>query len=195
MYKITSLYRQQESFRNSPHSGLDFKMESGTPLRSLKDGIVEKVIDYGEKVNAGKCIKVKFENGDTAIYGHLSEFSVKEGHHVHAGDLIGLSGNTGNSTGAHLHFGIKDENGNIKDPSSYIQDIQHMNDPTYFAQHTPEITNVKVSFLDYFQQHMDLLGGHLVDMKINLIHFIASSDYTPFIQLLKGVVQFILFNT
>lgn len=187
MYKITSMFRQQESFRNSPHSGLDFKMESGTPLRSLKDGIVEKVIDYGN-VNAGRCIKVKFENGDTAIYGHLSKFSVKEGQQVHAGDLIGYSGNSGFSTGSHLHFGIKDGNGRIKDPSPYIEDIQNMNSPNYFVQHTPEVVNLKVNFFDYFQQHMNGVTDSLTNIKLNLIH--SLSNDVLFIQIFEQVFQF-----
>lgn len=183
MYKITSNYFAKESFRNSPHLGVDFKMETGTPLRSVREGVIEKVIDYGN-VNAGKCIKVKFDNGDTAIYGHLSEFTVKEGQHVNVGDLIGYSGNSGFSTGSHLHFGLKNGDGNFIDPSPYINDIQNMNNPRYFAQ----VSNVKVSFFDYFQEHMIGVTDSLMQMKINLIY--SLSNDILFIQIFEQVFQF-----
>lgn len=194
MYKITSRYLQQESFRSSGHSGVDFSMENMTPLRSIRDGIINYA-DYGS-TNAGKTVFVKWNDGTTSIYGHLSKFgSFKEGDLVHAGDIIGYSGNSGHVVGAnggyHLHFGIKDGNGHFIDPSPYINDIQHMNDPSYFAQAT---SNVKVSFFDYFQQHMDLIGNQLTDLKVNLIHFLTLPDYLPLIKFVQNVIQFIFFN-
>ncbi|PLR99628.1 M23 family metallopeptidase [Bacillus sp. T33-2] len=189
MYKITSNFGARESFRSSGHSGIDFAMENGEPLRSIRNGIVERVVDYGN-VNAGKCITVKWEDGKTAVYGHLSKFSVNEGDTVSVGDVLGYSGNSGFSTGSHLHFGLK-ENGHFIDPSPYLQDIQHMNDSNYFVQQTAEI---KINFFDYFQQHMDLVGGFLSDLKMNLIHFFISTDYSPLIQLFKHIIQFIFIN-
>jgi murein DD-endopeptidase MepM/ murein hydrolase activator NlpD len=114
MYRITSKFSQQESFRLKPHSGIDFKMEIGEPIRSIKDGVVT-IKDFGN-VNIGKTVLVKWDDGRTAIYGHLNDFSVTNGQHVHAGDLLGHAGNTGFSTGSHLHFGLK-ENGHFIDPS------------------------------------------------------------------------------
>lgn len=189
MYRITSKYLQQESFRTNPHKGIDFKMEEGTPLKSIRDGIIERITDYGNS-NAGKCIKVKFEDGDTAIYGHLSKFGqFKEGQSVHAGDIIGYSGNTGFSTGSHLHFGLKDASGNFVDPSPYINDIQHMNDVNYFVQHTPEIITTKINFFDFMSQHMSTL----TDIKMNLIHIITLTDYSPFIKFIQNILQFVFF--
>ncbi|WP_053434705.1 M23 family metallopeptidase [Sporosarcina globispora] len=188
MYKITSRYLQQESFRSSPHKGIDFKMEIGEPIRSIKSGQIH-LADYGN-TNAGKTVFVEWEDGRTAIYGHLNEFAVKEGQHVNAGDLIGYAGNTGFSTGSHLHFSVKEGSKHI-DPSPYMNDIQHMNDPSYFAQVS---SDVKVSFFDYFQQHMDLIGTQLTDLKVNFVHFLALSDYSPIIKLLQNVIQFIFFN-
>lgn len=195
MYKVTSKYLEKESFRSSGHSGVDFSMSDHTPLRAIKDGTVEGILDFGNQ-NAGKCIKIKFEDGNTGIYGHLSEFAnIKEGQHVEAGDLIGYSGNSGHVVGAnggyHLHFGVKDTNGNFINPSQYINDIQHMNDPSYFVQ---QATEVKMSFFDFMSQHMDLIGGFISTAKLNFIHLISSTDYTPFIKLLQNLIQFFLFN-
>ena len=58
-------------------------------------------------------------NGVTSLYGHLSERNVKAGDKVKAGSRVGLSGNTGNSTGAHLHLEIR-ENGKPVNPANYV---------------------------------------------------------------------------
>ncbi|MFK3936662.1 M23 family metallopeptidase [Alkalihalobacillus sp. NPDC078783] len=126
MWSITSRFGDQESFRQKPHTGIDFSMENGTQIPSIKQGIIEKTVDYGNQ-NLGKGVFVKWEDGCTAIYGHLSKITVQEGQRVEQGDLLGYSGNTGFSTGAHLHFGLKKE-GSFVDPSIYINDIQHMNE-------------------------------------------------------------------
>jgi len=198
MYRITSTFGARESFRAKPHSGIDLKMEEGTPLKSIRDGVIEKIADYGEKVNAGKCIQVKWEDGKTAIYGHLSKFGqFQEGQTVHTGDIIGYSGNTGFSTGAHLHFGLK-EGGKILDPTPYISDIQHMNELNpihHIAQHTPEITQTKINFFDFMSQHMNSMNGLLSDLKVQFIHIITLTDYSPFIKFLQHIFQFIFFNS
>jgi hypothetical protein len=196
VYKITSYFNQHESFRNSGHSGIDFSMPEGTPLRSIRDGVIEKIIDYGNQ-NAGKCVKVKWEDGKTAIYGHLSKFGeFKEGETVHSGDVIGYSGHSGNVVGIngnHLHFGLKGENGGVLDPTPFIPDIQNMNNSANnLVQQSVEI---KLSFFDYFQQHMNLLGGALTDLKVNFIHFIALSDYSPVVKILQNILQFIFLNS
>lgn len=185
-WKITSRFMQQESFRNRGHSGIDFSMPNGTELRSIKDGYISKIVDYGSQ-NVGKGVLVKWNDGHTAIYGHLSKFAnIKVGDRVKAGDLIGYSGNSGHVIGAnggyHLHFGLKNAEGKFVDPSAFISDIQNMN--TNIVQHVPEITNVKLSFFDYMQQHMD----SLTNLKLNLIHL----PYDTFIiQIGQQILQFI----
>lgn len=186
MYKITSKFSQQESFRIKPHSGIDFKMEIGEPLRSIKEGVV-RIADYGN-TNAGKTVFVKWEDGRTAIYGHLNDFAVKNGQHVQAGDLLGHAGNTGFSTGSHLHFGLKNGDGQLLDPSPYISDIQNMN-VKQFVQHMPEPTQVKVNFFDYMHQHMNVLS----DLKLHLISHLPYD--TLFIQIGKQFLQFISVHT
>jgi hypothetical protein len=201
MYKITSRFGQQESFRPHGHSGIDFFMEEGTTLRTIQDGVVERIVNFGDKVNAGKCVMIKWEDGKVAIYGHLSKFKsgLHVGDKVHKGDIIGFSGHSGNvvgKTGNHLHFGLK-ENGHFIDPSPYIYDIQHMNDKTQLAHlsehipnvtHSTEITQVKVNFFDYMQQHMNVLS----DLKMHLIHLPYD---TLFIQIGKQLLQFISIHT
>jgi hypothetical protein len=180
MYKITSRFQQQESFRSQGHSGIDFAMPNHTPLRSIQDGIVERVTHY--KDNIGNGILVKWNDGKVAIYGHMSETTVNVGDKVHAGDLIGYSGNSGHVVGAnggyHLHFGLK-ENGHFIDPSPYIKNIQNMN--TTIIQHTPDI---KLNFFDYMSQHMNALS----DLKMHLIHLPYD---TLLFQIGKQLLQFI----
>jgi hypothetical protein len=179
-YRITSHFGQQESFRTHGHSGIDFKMEIGEPIRSIKDGVVT-IKDFGN-VNAGKTVLVKWDDGNTAIYGHLNDFSVTNGQHVHAGDLLGHAGNTGFSTGSHLHFGLKNGEGQFLDPSPFIQDIQNMN--TTIVQHIPNLAPTKLNFFDYMNQHMNVLS----DLKMHLIHLPYDS---LFIQISKQLLQFI----
>lgn len=190
MYKITSYFGQQESFRLKPHSGCDLKMKIGEPIRSIKDGTI-RLADYGN-INSGKTVFVEWEDGKTAIYGHLSEFAVKNGQHVNAGDLIGYAGNTGFSTGSHLHFGIKKGNEYL-DPSPYIDDIQHMNDVNYFAKHQSEVVNLKITFFDYMQQHMNGLSDSLNELKLNLISSLTNDIVV--IQILEQLFQFISIHT
>ena len=117
---ITSPFGAKESFRNHAHNGIDIRMEEGTPLSAIQDGVI-KLADYGD-ANAGKTIFLEMSDGTTAIYGHLSEFIAKTGDKVRTGDLIGYSGNTGFSTGEHLHFAIKD-NGAFVDPTPFIEQV------------------------------------------------------------------------
>lgn len=180
---------QQESFRIKPHSGIDLKMEIGEPIKAVGDGNV-RLADYGSQ-NAGKTIFIDMEDGRTLIYGHLNDFTVQSGQHVNAGDLIGHAGNTGFSTGSHLHFSVK-EGGIFKDPSEFISSIQHMNDSNFITQ---SASHLKMNFFDYMQQHMDLIGGFISTVKINLIHLLTSTDYSPVMQLLKSVIQFIFLNS
>ena len=196
MYKITSYYQEKEAFRPNPHSGIDFAMDKGTELRSIRDGIVTKVVDYGNQ-NAGKAVMVKWEDGKTAIYGHLSDTSpVHVGDKVGVGDLLGYSGNSGHVVGAnggyHLHFGLK-ENNQFIDPSPYIKDIQHMNDPGYLVQNITNTIENKTTLFNLMSQYSDMLNEIAKSFKVNLIDLFISVDYTPFIKLFHYAIQFIFF--
>ncbi len=84
------------------HKGLDIKVYVGDTIRAAFSGKV-RVVKYEAK-GYGKYIVIRHNNGLETIYGHLSKQLVKENQMVKAGDAIGLGGNTGRSTGSHLHF-------------------------------------------------------------------------------------------
>ena len=85
-----------------PHNGLDIKLNTGDAVCSAFDGTVVTV-NYEPK-SYGKYVVLRHPNGLETLYAHLSEQSVTVSQNVRAGETIGLGGNTGRSTGAHLHF-------------------------------------------------------------------------------------------
>lgn len=189
MYQITSEFMQNEGFRQGGHLGIDFAMEEGTPLRSLKKGVVDKVVNYGD-VNIGKGVLVRWEDGFTAIYGHMSEITVRAGDIVSQSSLLGYSGNTGNVVGAnggyHLHFGLKNVEGVFVDPAHYTFDIQSMNlgmsldniPPAPVEYLTENLAN---DMMNVYQQLMDNLKIEI----INFANILTSMDYTVFVQYLE----------
>ena len=84
------------------HKGLDIKVYIGDTIRAAFSGKV-RIVRY-EGRGYGKYIVIRHDNGLETIYGHLSKQLVRENQDVRAGDVIGLGGNTGRSTGSHLHF-------------------------------------------------------------------------------------------
>ena len=84
------------------HNGLDIKVYIGDTIRAAFDGRV-RMVKY-ERRGYGKYVVIRHDNGLETVYGHLSKQLVKEDAFVKAGDVIGLGGNTGRSTGSHLHF-------------------------------------------------------------------------------------------
>ncbi|TDQ59843.1 murein DD-endopeptidase MepM/ murein hydrolase activator NlpD [Mesocricetibacter intestinalis] len=88
--------------RIRPHKGVDFALPSGTPVIAPADGIVEKVA-Y-QRGGAGRYIIIRHGREYQTVYMHLSKPLVRAGQSVKRGERIALSGNTGISTGAHLHY-------------------------------------------------------------------------------------------
>ena len=84
------------------HKGLDIKVYIGDTIRAAFSGKV-RIVSY-EAAGYGKYIVIRHPNGLETIYGHLSKQLVDENQEVRDGDVIGLGGNTGMSTGSHLHF-------------------------------------------------------------------------------------------
>ena len=84
-----------------PHQGIDIPLPTGTPLYSVFDG---KVRVSGVMGGYGNIVIIRHSNGTETFYGHMSRRTVESGDMVRAGDVIGFSGNTGRSTGPHLHF-------------------------------------------------------------------------------------------
>ena len=89
--------------RRRAHYGLDIKVNVGDTIRSAFDGKVRIVKNQGRR-GYGKYIVIRHDNGLETVYGHLSKQLVEQDQLVRAGDVIGLGGNTGRSTGSHLHF-------------------------------------------------------------------------------------------
>lgn len=86
------------------HAGLDFKGPIGTPIRAASTGTVTFV---GQKSGYGNVVEVSHGNGLVTRYAHMSRFHASVGQRVAAGALIGAIGNTGRSTGPHLHFEVR----------------------------------------------------------------------------------------
>ncbi|MBW1635531.1 MAG: peptidoglycan DD-metalloendopeptidase family protein [Deltaproteobacteria bacterium] len=89
--------------KNAFHSGIDLHGTRGEKIRATADGIVEKVFRNG---GYGKYISINHGNGYTTGFAHLKKYLVKKGESVKRGQVIGLVGNTGRSTGPHLHYEI-----------------------------------------------------------------------------------------
>jgi murein DD-endopeptidase MepM/ murein hydrolase activator NlpD len=113
--RISSKFGAVDAVHKTAHTGVDLAIPEGTNLRALGDGVVDRVFDGAG--NIGKGLSIRFEDGTRAIYGHMSEVKARIGEHVNAGEVIGLSGNTGNSTGPHLHLGMKGPDGSWLDPT------------------------------------------------------------------------------
>jgi murein DD-endopeptidase MepM/ murein hydrolase activator NlpD len=100
------------------HTGLDIGTPVGRPIYAATDGIVE-VSTGGWNGGYGNTILINNGNGMKTRYGHLSKLYVTKGQEVRQGEVIGTSGNTGRSTGPHLHFEVM-INGSRTNPLSYL---------------------------------------------------------------------------
>jgi murein DD-endopeptidase MepM/ murein hydrolase activator NlpD len=101
----------------SYHSGIDIVVNMGTPVKAAMDG---RVADVGWNANYGNYVILSHGGGLQTLYGHLSSYSVKVGQSVNQGAVIALSGNTGYSTGPHLHFGVY-RNGVMSNPLKLLK--------------------------------------------------------------------------
>ena len=107
--------------RGRQHMGIDIRIKTGDTIRAAFDGKVR--ISRYERRGYGHYLVIRHPNGLETLYGHLSKKLVGENDIVHAGDPIGLGGNTGRSTGPHLHFETRIL-GNAINPA-YMFDFPH----------------------------------------------------------------------
>ncbi|MGL3605528.1 M23 family metallopeptidase [Rhizobium sp. G187] len=98
------------------HAGIDFRAPTGSEVRSTGTGTV---VSAGMAGGYGNMVEVDHGLGLTTRYGHLSRILVKAGDTLQAGDVIGLSGSTGRSTGPHLHYEVR-RNGDALDPMRFL---------------------------------------------------------------------------
>lgn len=135
------------------HYGVDIKLYRGEEVKSAFEGIV-RIAHYDG--DYGKVVVVRHNNGLETLYAHLSKLSVKEGDKVEAGDVVGLGGNTGRSTGSHLHFEVRYK-GEPIDPNQLIEW-----ETGYLCHDT----------LDLNQEHFE----YLIDIRKRKYHRIRSGD-------------------
>ncbi len=112
-FVITQLFGKTASsgrlYASGTHNGVDFGVSIGTPVKAMADGTVEGVGDTDVQcpgVSFGRFILIKYDNGLASTYGHLSLMKVTKGERVSRGQVVGYSGNTGYSTGPHLHVSV-----------------------------------------------------------------------------------------
>ncbi|MFM9372435.1 M23 family metallopeptidase [Streptomyces sp. Da 82-17] len=108
-YTLTASYAQAGGMWSAKHSGQDFAVPVGTKVSAVHNGTVVKAgpNGAGDGPAYGNAVVIKHENGRYSQYAHLSKVGVKVGQKVKTGQEIARSGNTGNSSGPHLHFEIR----------------------------------------------------------------------------------------
>ena len=122
-----TLYTFEAAYAGFPHfhTGIDLAVPLGTPVFAAADGVVAlarpMTDSSGNLVGYGNYIVVQHDTGLKTLYGHLLAIGVKEGDVVKRGQLIGLVGSTGNSTGPHTHFEVRIDNSPVN-PMQMLQD-------------------------------------------------------------------------
>ncbi|GHH86270.1 M23 family metallopeptidase [Streptomyces capitiformicae] len=121
---LSAYYGQSGINWMSLHTGIDFPVAYGTPVMAATDGTVRTQWNAAY----GNMVIVTAKDGTETWYCHLSTYKVASGTTVKAGDVIAYSGNSGNSTGPHLHFEVHPAGGSAIDPLSWLR--SHGLDPT-----------------------------------------------------------------
>jgi murein DD-endopeptidase MepM/ murein hydrolase activator NlpD len=101
------------------HAGDDFGTPVGTPLKAMSTGTVTFA---GWEGGYGNKIEIEYWDGTISVFGHLSQIQTSVGAQVDPGEVVGLSGNTGHSTGPHLHLEIHPDGGAAIDPAPWLHD-------------------------------------------------------------------------
>ncbi|MFB6257246.1 MAG: peptidoglycan DD-metalloendopeptidase family protein [Flavobacteriales bacterium] len=103
------------------HSGIDFTADIGTPVHVTGDGVVTRV--EKDRAGYGHNVLVDHGHGFETLYAHLSEFKVKKGDKVQRGEVVGLTGNTGTSTGPHLHYEVIRDGKKVDPVNHFFSDL------------------------------------------------------------------------
>ncbi|WP_030251454.1 MULTISPECIES: M23 family metallopeptidase [unclassified Streptomyces] len=124
-YKLSASFAQNGGMWQSTHSGQDFAVPSGTKVVAAHGGTVVKAggNGAGDGPAYGNAVVIKHGSGTYSQYAHLSKVEVRVGQVVKTGQEIARSGNTGNSSGPHLHFEIRTtpNYGSAIDPVKFLQ--------------------------------------------------------------------------
>ncbi|MFB5944825.1 M23 family metallopeptidase [Albibacterium profundi] len=121
------------------HSGIDFSAPIGTPVYATGNG---KIIKVSSDHGYGRHIEIDHGFGYKTLYAHLSKFAVKKGKKVKRGDLIGYVGNTGASTGPHLHYEVLKNNRSVNPVNFFYNDLT----PGEYAEMLKVASQVNQSF-------------------------------------------------
>ena len=100
------------------HNGVDLAVNTGTQVKAFADGVVDYIGDDPDQY--GLYLQISHANGVKSFYAHCSQLLVSQGQTVKAGDTVALSGDTGNTTGPHLHLELR-FNGVRINPIYYIE--------------------------------------------------------------------------
>ncbi len=99
------------------HNGMDFQVPIGTPVRATADGVVASA---APRAGYGLCVVIDHAFGYSSLFGHLSKVLVQPGQKIRRGEVIALSGNSGRSTGPHLHYSLFYGDKTV-DPEPYVE--------------------------------------------------------------------------
>lgn len=122
---VKGIFTSAFGYRSDPlthgrgvHQGVDIAAAPGQPVRASADGVI---VQAGEIGGLGQAVFIAHGFGVTTRYGHMSRIDVRPGQRVKRGDVVGRVGNTGRSTGYHLHYEVRVD-GNPVNPLAYILD-------------------------------------------------------------------------
>lgn len=126
-YTLSASFNQGGAMWSHKHSGQDFAVPVGTPVKATHGGVIVKAGPNGggDGPAYGNAIVIKHGNGKYSQYAHLSKINVHIGQSVKTGQNIARSGNTGNSSGPHLHFEIRTtpNYGSALNPVSFLRGV------------------------------------------------------------------------
>lgn len=161
------------------------KRKNDFGIYSCKSGRVVEV-KYSNK-GFGNYIKIRDKDGNIAIYAHLSHINVTKGMYVDMNDEIGIMGNTGNSTGTHLHFEVRDKNGKLINPLKYMQNGVRPTNTQISGGYEAIYDFEKLTSLWYIHPAIDFSGKNIISNRGHLLK--GSVNYEK-----EGSWQFSLFE-
>lgn len=216
VYVITQTFDEHEQRRKYNgwayyNGGIDYyfnNQPTGYPIRASEAGdVVEATKDPSSSGGYGNYVKLLHSNGWKTLYGHLQQYAVSAGQHVEKGDIIGYSDSTGNSTGPHLHFEMRNANNIPVDPELYYGEVASSQDQVAVDQSVPSFKIIATG-LRIRSKPVRKTGNVLFTPPINTVidredgdEFLSdgyywrrgivyvatkSRDGVPFIQLLQG---------
>jgi hypothetical protein len=185
-YKVSTQFGVTDYWHNTPHSGIDLVMSTGTKIFSPIDGIVSKVVDYGNN-NIGKGLFIKTDSGESVIMGHLSDIKVKVGDTIHQGGLVALSGNTGRSSGSHLHLGLKDASGRFINPDTLTNGAGHIEKAGMFSgvdnfmDFVKEVKAEGLFHAIYGKSFFEVIKGFFAELGHDILMFVLGNGEVIFV--------------